>query len=211
MLSKTHITLGMASALLLTCPETVPGVITAVAGGALGGWVVDVDAQNKKRRQNKRRVREAAWIKVLCGVFVGAVLILDCAVGGGMFRYVTGHWGVAVGAGLLGFLLLLIAGSRTEHRTFTHSLLGMALFCGAVRFACRPAAVPFLIGYASHLAADLLNLRGVQLLFPVRWFPSLKLCRSDGRANQILFWVTLGLTAAVGAILLGTALSAVPA
>ena len=160
MLSKTHITLGMASALLLTCPETVPGVITAIAGGG---------------------VREAAWIKVLCGVFVGAVLILDYAVGGGMYRYVTGHWGVAVGAGLLGFLLLLLAGSRTEHRTFTHSLLGMALFCGAVRFACRPAAVPFLIGYASHLAADLLNLRGVQLLFPVRWFPanSLSLTKDD--------------------------------
>ena len=30
MLSKTHITLGMASALILTCPETAPGVIAAI-------------------------------------------------------------------------------------------------------------------------------------------------------------------------------------
>ena len=205
MLSKTHITLGMASALLLTRPETVPGVITAIAGGALGGWVVDVDAQNKSRRKHKHRVREAAWIKALCGVFFGVVLILDGLVGDGMCRYVADHWSLPVGAGLLAFLLLLLVGSRTEHRSFTHSLPGMALFCGAVWFGCRPAAVPFLIGYASHVAADLFNVRGVQLLFPLRWFPSLKLCRADGRADQILFWVTLGLSAILAAVLIGTA------
>lgn len=211
MLSKTHITLGMASALVLTCPETVPGVIAAIAGGALGGWVPDVDAHNKNRLKSKRRVREKAWIKTLCTAFVGAVLILDYAVDGGMCRYAVDHLGPPVWAGLLGFLLLLLVGIRTEHRTFTHSLLGTALFCGAVYFACRPAAVPFLIGYASHVCTDLLNVRGVQLVFPIRWYPSLKICRSDGRANQVLFWVTLGLTAALTAVLIGTALSAVPA
>ena len=47
MLGNTHFVLGMASALVITHPDNVPGVITAMAGGAIGGWIVDVDIKNR--------------------------------------------------------------------------------------------------------------------------------------------------------------------
>jgi len=56
------------------------------------------------------------------------------------------------------------------HRTLTHSLLGVALFCLLI----SPLAplypdlfLALLAGYASHLFADALNTRGVPLLWPM--------------------------------------------
>lgn len=45
MLAKTHITVGMAAALAVTQPTTVPALICAVAGGGLGGWISDIDVR----------------------------------------------------------------------------------------------------------------------------------------------------------------------
>jgi inner membrane protein len=61
--------------------------------------------------------------------------------------------------------------SRTVgHRTLTHSLLGVALFVALISpVAPLSSALFFALvsGYASHLAADALNTKGVALLWPV--------------------------------------------
>lgn len=46
MLGTTHLALGMASALIVTHPQTVSGVFAAIVGGGIGGWIVDVDCKN---------------------------------------------------------------------------------------------------------------------------------------------------------------------
>ena len=53
MLGKTHITLGIASSLIITQPETVSGVIGAMVGGAIGGWIVDIDCKKVDTDQEK--------------------------------------------------------------------------------------------------------------------------------------------------------------
>jgi len=56
------------------------------------------------------------------------------------------------------------------HRTLTHSLLGLVLFCAPVWLLLGgyPAfALALAAGYASHLLADALNTRGVPLLWPL--------------------------------------------
>ena len=208
MLGKTHLVLGAASALLLTLPGTVPGLITAVTAGALGGWIVDIDAKEKNKKKNRTRIREPVYLKVLHGLLLGGILLLDLLIGKEMSGYVADHWGLRTLAALLTLAALTAFGAHTEHRTFTHSLPGFALFCGAMYLFCRPAALPFLIGYASHILADLCNFRALQLFYPLKRYYSLKLCPSNGRENRILGWVCLGLTLALGAVLLWVALSA---
>ena len=113
--------------------------------------------------------------------------------------------GVRLWGGLLGLLLLVYFGSRTGHRSFTHSLLSMALFSIAMYCVCPPVGLPFLIGYASHLIADFTNRRGLQLFFPYHGRYSLKLCVHNQRANRVLFWVTLALAIIAAGILLALA------
>ncbi len=66
--------------------------------------------------------------------------------------------------------------SRVGHRTLTHSLLGLALFgllAAPIWYSNPKAWIFFVIGIASHLALDTLNIIGVPLLYPSRlqfWF-----------------------------------------
>lgn len=201
MLGKTHFVLGMASALIITHPQTVPGVLTAMTAGAIGGWIVDVDIKNRDREQSDDEVRENIYDAIIDGLFILSFIALDFFIGKGMCQYVIENWGVTVWGALFGILILLLIGLNTKHRTFTHSFLAMALFSGSVYLFCRPAVIPFVIGYASHLLSDFFNKLGVQLFFPLPWRPCLKLCRSDKKANKILFWLSLLIDIVLGAFL----------
>lgn len=201
MLGRTHIVLGMASALIALRPDSVPGVVAAVTSGALGGWIVDIDVKQADAD------REKVYNTIIDGLVIAGLFALDFFIGGGMCEYVKTNWGLTVWGPLLGIIILSLIGFNTKHRTFTHSFLCMALFGVCFFFFCRPACAPFLIGYASHLFADFFNRLGLQLFFPLKWRPCLKMCHSDKKANKVLFWIGLALTIGSVAILLGNALT----
>lgn len=207
MLGKTHIALGIASALLITHPLTVPGVVTTITGGALGGWIVDVDLKNRDVTKDADEAREKIYDTIIDGLFICAFLLLDFFIGKGIWKYIIDHWGLQIWGSLMGFIILLLIGLNTKHRTFTHSFIGMALFVFSMYFLCRPIVVPFAIGYASHLVADFFNKLGLQLFFPLKWRPCLKLCGSDKKANKILFWTSFAIDMIAGGFLFAFALS----
>lgn len=84
-------------------------------------------------------------------------------------------------------MLLAFFCKTRPHREFSHSLVAMAAgsMCSAL---CGGSfsALMFGVGYASHLALDLLNVRGESLLYPSRQKFCLRLCVSDGKANKAL-------------------------
>ena len=207
MLGKTHFVLGMASALVIIQPQNVSGVITAMTAGAIGGWMVDVDIKNRDVERSNDATRERIYDIIIDTIFILAFIALDFFIGKGMCQYVIDHWGVMVWGSLFGLLTLLLIGLNTKHRTFTHSFLAMALFSGVVYLFCRPAFIPFAIGYASHLIVDFSNKLGLQLFFPLKWRPCLKLCRSDKTANRILFWISLAVDISLGAFLFAEAMN----
>jgi inner membrane protein len=45
MLGKTHVAVGVAASLAILQPDTATGIISAVAGGAIGGWICDIDCK----------------------------------------------------------------------------------------------------------------------------------------------------------------------
>lgn len=209
MLGKTHFVLGMASALTITHPQTVPGVITAMTAGALGGWIVDVDIKNRDIERSDDAKQENLYDIIIDGLFIFAFIVLDFFIGKGMCQYIIDNWGVKIWGSLFGIIILLFIGLNTKHRTFTHSLLALALFSGSMYLFCQPAAIPFAIGYASHLIADLFNKLGLQIFFPLKWRPCLKLCRSDKKANRILFWISLALDIVLGAYLFAKSMNGI--
>lgn len=71
--------------------------------------------------------------------------------------------------GVLGVLLLLLALSK--HRGPTHSLLGLVVAQILGSSVARRVGIdlwPFLVGYASHLIADMFTPRGIPLFYPCK-------------------------------------------
>ncbi len=194
----THITLGIASSLILTGPDTGQDVVVALVGGALGGLIVDVDGKGRDASEGK----PLDWI--VGGGLIAVLLLCDLFLGDGIFDYLVNHAGLPLVGGFAFLLCLLLVGFSSRPRTFMHSLLGLGLFGFAVFWFCRPLAFPFLIGYGSHLLADLLNNRGIQLLYPLRGKFCFHFCAPDGKENRMLFWSTLAIDLALGIFLFST-------
>lgn len=200
MLGKTHFVLGMASALLITQPKTVPDVITTITAGAIGGVIADVDIKNRDTDYyDDDTQRESIYDSILNAIFILAFLSVDFFIGKGMCQYVLDNWGVKVWGSLFGIVILMLIGLNTKHHTFTHSFLALILFSLSINFFCRLATVPFFLGYLSHIIADFFNFLGLQLFFPLKWRPCLKLCRSDKKANRVIFWISLAIDVVFGA------------
>lgn len=98
--------------------------------------------------------------------------------------------------GTIVLLVTCIIGRRSEHRTFTHSLLYIVLI--AVGFFCilPELALPVLVEGLSHLTIDTLNKKPVPWLYPLRKTGiCFRLCYASKTGNYILMW--LGLIASI--------------
>ena len=191
MLGHTHVTVGMATALAVLQPATPAAVACVALGGGLGGWISDVDVRGLGDR---RDVVEGALILAGLGVLAW---VADGMYGLGIAAYLQAWTGSSSMWGALGFVALVLIGTRCDHRGFTHSIAGAALWSWMAYLACPPVANAFALGIASHLALDLLNKKGLKLLLPLsRHGFSLDLCTADGVVNSVLGIV--GTVCAVG-------------
>lgn len=151
----------------------------------------DKGSFHQKSRQNRLTDQFSRYKRKL-------VFHLTYLIGKGMCQYIISNWGIPIWISFFSIIILLLIGLNTKHRTFTHSFLAIFLYSTAMYFFCRPASLPFLIGYASHIVADLFNKLGVQLFFPFKWRPCLKLCSSNKKANKVLFWICLVIDIVLG-------------
>ncbi len=180
MLGKTHVSVGITTALLATCPSSVSGVIGAVAGGAIGGWICDIDVRESPE--------EEGGISgfIIMAVVVGLAMGTDYLLGNGICEYMVQSWTLYKLLAAFGFVAGCFYGVSSSHRTFMHSLVGWVFFSLLVYVVCKPLMCPFAVGYMMHLLLDLLNKRGLQLFFPLNTRISLGVCSSDGQVNRIV-------------------------
>lgn len=192
MLSKTHITMGIATALIVVKPHDTKSMLIAIAAGALGGVAPDVDIMDNDYEDD-------ALIGQLIAVgIVGLVFVLDYLFKFGIWMEILNDKLLAT-VGLVVYAILLLFGFMSSHRTFTHSVLAIMLFTFAMAMI-YPAAVTFYFaGYFSHLCIDFLNKAGEMLLFPIRLRLCLHLIYANGIGNTVL--MLIGLVACVALII----------
>lgn len=65
---------------------------------------------------------------------------------------------------LLFSLIWCILAKISIHRTFTHSILGLILFC--IPFLTSDLLIPVFIGYCSHLISDMFTVEGITIFYP---------------------------------------------
>lgn len=181
MMSRTHLAVGVAAALALAGPASPQEWMVAVIGGAAGSVVSDIDIVDNDRG-NDAHIGQAVPVGItLC------CLAADAVFGLGLWQQVAAQEQAVVLAGAMGYLFLCWLGYRSSHRTFTHSLLAMALFTLTAWLVFPPLAPGFAAGFASHLVLDLLNKKGMRILYPLPISPCLGLCYAGGTANKVLF------------------------
>ena len=182
MLGKTHMVIGIAAAMAVTQPETVPELVLAAGGGAFGALISDIDVGTSGSH------RDADKIVMLSAVVLLAVLALDCFFHTGVIEQVVRNSGYGrIIAGILLFICICAFGKEQPHRSFMHSFLALALLCFAIGLVWEKAVVSFAAGFLSHLATDVCNKKKVRLLYPLKGGVSLGLFHAYGLANQVFF------------------------
>ncbi|MEE0060276.1 MAG: metal-dependent hydrolase [Acutalibacteraceae bacterium] len=183
MLGKTHMMVGMATALALTAPDSAGGLIAAIVGGAVGSSISDVDVSVSKRG------KDALYTRLIATGLVPIALLIDFIFKGGIVRYMIECPTAYKIIGVLLFVALCVIGKTHGHRGFTHSLLGFVLFCVSVSLFCKPVLVPFAIGFATHLILDVFNKKPIKLFWPVKKGLCFNLCCADKMVDKLLLLV----------------------
>lgn len=196
MQGKTHVVCGSALVIAALAPQTSMALAGAFVGGALGALCPDVDCDSSHAYRGCMKFALMALIvfgagyatdRVYGTTFLSTLMALE-----------EGHWPLSRIIGLILLVAYLIAGALSAHRTVTHSLFGMAVATLAVYLIAPGVWSAFAIGYASHIALDMLNKQKEQLLWPFGEGCALFVCKSDGAMNKFLLFS--GMIALVAAI-----------
>ncbi|MCD7919182.1 MAG: metal-dependent hydrolase [Clostridiales bacterium] len=189
MTGKTHLVCGEALALCLLHPAAPRTLVLCLGAAAVGSVIPDVDVTTSASHRELVRIVSTAGAALLLGWALNTIFQLH--IERFLLRYAGGRemtaWAVL-------FLGLCVFGTTQPHRSFMHSLAGLALLTFCVWRGAEPLAAAFFVAMASHILLDLFNRKGVRLLYPLRWSWSLGLCSADGTADWAL--------CAVGSLLL---------
>ena len=184
MLGKTHVSAGMAASLLVLQPVSIAPLACALLGGALGGWISDIDVRGANL------VRGTIVSVCVAALAFASRFLAEVLPRVAVLQAIAPEMGPASVVGAALFAGVTLFGSLTAHRTFTHSIVGCALWYVAVCLLWPQIAPAFGIGLCSHLILDLLNKASkgsMQLFFPLKTRVCLDVCRADGFANALIW------------------------
>lgn len=187
MMSKTHLTIGIATALAAVSVSTPADCLAVLAGGAVGGVVADVDTIKNDYKA------DALIGELIAAGIVAVTFLVDYFFLKDITGYISDSIWAAIG-GIIGFVVIWVIGFGTDHRTFTHSIVALALFSVCTGLVYPKLGMACFWGYVSHLVLDLLNKKGIQLFYPLKPRPCFRACYADQTANKVFMYVGLGAT-----------------
>ena len=187
MQGKTHAVCGGALAVAVLAPVSFPALGSAMAGGMLGALCPDIDCDSS--HAYKGVTKFALYVALIFGLCYALDYVYGTALLAALVNFERGRWTAARIIGLALLIAYFIACALSAHRTLTHSLVGMAVATAAVYLVAPGIWQSFALGYASHLALDLLNKQKEQLLWPLGDGYALYVCKSDGAMNQVLLFI----------------------
>ena len=188
MMGKTHITVGVAVAMAITMPTTPAGLYTAVIGGAVSGVLCDIECKSEPG------MRDALIARVITAGITIILLLTDWLTNAGIVSSILSQDQSSLILGAVVLLITCFFGRRSNHRTFTHSLLYVLLISFGMFCIYPEFRFPVLAGGLSHLIIDTFNKKPVPWLYPFfRHGFCLKWCYASKKANTVLMWVGLAL------------------
>ena len=179
MSGKTHAKAGFTAGVIVGSALTgfkvgvSPELVTAIAMSTAGALFPDLDLHRSKGVKLMRKLVPAFFIFLV----VVALSIANHKIA------LTSQLAMRLTADIT-LLVIALFVRKQPHRGASHSLTLMVLasICICISLG-KIASISFAAGYLSHLALDLLNNKGEQLLYPLPNRYCLKICKADGIAD----------------------------
>ena len=177
----THISVANALSLVSLRPTSIGGLISTVVGASLGGGIPDYDA-NKDKKADYFLV--GSGLLLIIAFIMGYILNIKCLIIDDKPLY-------TVITGIILILITCLYGRRMGHRTFLHSICGLAIFSLIFYFCLTPLFISFVIGMVSHILLDITTIKQVKVFYPSNYGISLKKSVYNGKLNKILLLLSI--------------------
>ena len=180
---KTHIVCGNVIALSIIQPSSVSGLLITMGAATLGALLPDVDLKDSTSDKLFDRLMTSLITIVIMSVIVKYVFNISIynkiKEYNNIFNYLVS---------ICIFIVMSYLGSKTSHRSFTHSILGLFIYTIIISYSfSNDIVISYFISHLSHIILDLFNMKGIALFYPFKFRFSFKLCESDGAINKLLF------------------------
>ncbi|MTI67308.1 MAG: metal-dependent hydrolase [Firmicutes bacterium] len=158
MKGKTHLMIGTAAGITLGVNYPLETAIVIIASSVVGSLLPDIDHPKSSFNQKILFIKNKLY-KTLIYSSIGTAIT---------------YYGSSIDDKLLILLgITLILTGITNHRGFTHSLLGLFLYTYiikkiTIRYDIQGVYIGFVAGYISHLIADFLTKGGIELFYPFK-------------------------------------------
>ena len=189
MTANTHMSVAMASTLLITKPQSIKELALCLGVASVGAVISDIDVSTSESHEALNKILRIVTIALIFLVFVeykwSVGIISSFKNNSNILRLILG---------ISGFLIICIFGKSQPHRSFMHSALAVVLLSIST-YVIFPEAVKYLIiSISSHILIDMLNKKKVRILYPLPGGISLNLCPAQGFVNNIIFKIASLLT-----------------
>ena len=187
MTAKTHIATGTCLTVLMMQPDSIKYLTLGIAGGVIGSIIPDIDSKNSDVNQLFDKVTIITLLTIVICSFIEYFFHI------GIYKLIfkKNNKEEIIISSIL-FFIMCIIGSRTHHRSFTHSIIGLILYTFIISISLPKIIInSFVIGYVSHILLDLLNRKGIKIFYPFKKRYCLDLCDSDGIINNTMFYISL--------------------
>jgi len=182
---KTHVVCANLVSLCLMRPDNIFDLVLTCGVATIGGLVPDVDLKDSTSDKLFDRLMTSLITIVVMSFFIKYFFDIDlyCKVKecGDLFKYLIS---------ICLFIVVAYFGSKSGHRSFTHSVLGLFIYSGILFYGFGyNVVIPYFVSHLSHIILDLLNKKGLALFYPSKARFCFKLCESNGKVNKFLFWL----------------------
>ena len=181
---KTHVMCANLVSLCIMRPDNIFDLVVTCGVSTLGGLVPDVDLKDSTSDKLFDRLMTSLITVVLMSFFIKYFFDIDLYCKIKECSYIN----YLISSCL--FIVMAFLGSKSSHRSFTHSILGMFIYSGILSYGFGNNIVyPYFVSHLSHIVLDLFNKKGVALFYPSKYRLCFGICDSNGKVNKFLFWL----------------------
>lgn len=160
MTGKTHLGIGVMTAVILSEYTPVDITIASLAACAFASILPDIDHPKSIINKYILPVKNKA---VKASIYITLGLFLS------ILNYFYFNLGYLRAIGIF----FVLVGVSSHRNGITHSLTGLLSFSGvfgytAISYGFSGSALPFIIGYGTHLLGDMMTSRGIPLFYPFK-------------------------------------------
>lgn len=179
---RTHIACANMLSLSIIRPQSINALLLTTSVATLAGILPDIDLKDSTSDKIFDRLMSVLITIIIMTLLLKAMTGLNIISELKKYNNILNY--------LITFSIFTLTaylGSKTKHRSFTHSILAATIYGIILSYSVSNSILKtFIISYTSHILLDILNMKGVSLLYPIKKKYSIKLCESSGTFNNIL-------------------------